>query len=306
MDVREICPDADGMQKFFRRVNFEWDGELMEELLAERIGQCSQALCIVNTRKLAQKMYNLLPDDSRFHLSTLMTPEHRSRVLKEIRNRLRDGCPCYVISTSLIEAGVDVDFPEVWREEAGLDSILQAAGRCNREGKRPREESKVHIFKMGNKRPEMIAQNIVAMEVATEAGTEIDSYETIRGYFDFLHKLLNERLDAAQILERCRRFEFRTVAEMFRLIDSDTETVYIPNTENEEMLATLRRGEISRGLMRKLGRSSVNIYRNHFGKLREAGKLEECNGFYILADQSAYDSECGLSLDMDVGEAIWI
>lgn len=306
MEIHELCTEADEMQSFFRRVSFEWAGEMTEEELANELEQCDQALCIVNTRKRAQVLYGMLPEKSRFHLSTLMTAEHRSGVLKEIRARLAEGRACHVVSTSLIEAGVDVDFPEVWREEAGLDSILQAAGRCNREGKRPREESRVHIFKMDAVRPGMIAQNIAAMEYAKDAGDEVDSYATIRRYFNFLHELRAEQLDAAQILEHCRRFEFKTVAELFHLIDSDTEAVYIPYGSNEEMLDCLRRGEISRGLLRRLGRCAVNVYRNHLKNLRDAGKIEECNGFYILTDLSAYDRECGLTLEMDAGAAIWI
>ena len=91
---------------------------------------------MVNSRKAAQAIFAKLPEEGSFHLSTLMVPEHRRAVLEEIRRRLNDGLPCRVVSTSLIEAGVDVDFPAVYRELAGLDSILQAAGRCNREGKR--------------------------------------------------------------------------------------------------------------------------------------------------------------------------
>ena len=94
-------------------------------------------LCIVNSRKAAQRIFERLPQEGSFHLSTLMIPVQRQKILEEIRERLKAGLPCRVVSTSLIEAGVDVDFPAVYREMAGLDSILQAAGRCNREGKRP-------------------------------------------------------------------------------------------------------------------------------------------------------------------------
>ena len=95
-----------------------------------------------------------LAGEGNFHLSTLMYPAHRRAKLEEIRRRLREGLPCRVISTSLIEAGVDVDFPAVFREEAGLDSILQAAGRCNREGKRPvSERSIVTVFRGEGRTP---------------------------------------------------------------------------------------------------------------------------------------------------------
>ena len=111
------------------------------EELAGRLAEAEQVLCIVNTRKRAQQVYEGLPEEGRFHLSTLMIPTDREETLNVIRARLRNGQVCRVVSTSLVEAGVDVDFPSVWRELAGLDSILQAAGRCNREGKRAPEES---------------------------------------------------------------------------------------------------------------------------------------------------------------------
>ena len=108
-------------------------------------------MCIVNTKKQAQQLFLMLRGQDVFHLSTYMTPAHRKAVLDEIRERLETDKRCLVISTSLIEAGVDVDFPVVYRAKAGLDSMVQAAGRCNREGKR--EICPVYIFD-----PSMILQ----------------------------------------------------------------------------------------------------------------------------------------------------
>lgn len=305
LEVHEICSRSDEIQTFFRRVNFEWDGKMTDEQLAVRLNQRKQVLCIVNTRKRAQSVYRMLPKESSFHLSALMTSEHRSRVLKEVRKRMEKGLACHVVSTSLIEAGVDVDFPEVWREEAGLDSILQAAGRCNREGKYPKEKHTVHVFKSEGKGLSMIAQNIAAMEYARETEDEFDSYKTIERYFSFLHELRAEQLDAAKIMDRSMRFEFKTVAEDFHLIDNDTAAIYIPSDENEDMLNQLRNGNISRNLLRKLGRSTVNVYRDYLQKMCDTGKIENHNGFWILADRSAYDKDCGLSLDADIGAAFW-
>lgn len=303
---QEICPRVEQIQTFFRRVRFEWEGVMTDEQLADRLIRSNQVLCIVNTRKHAQAIYHLLPKESSFHLSTLMTPEHRSAVLQEIRERLSAGAACHVISTSLIEAGVDVDFPEVWREEAGLDSILQAAGRCNREGKRKIDESKVHIFKADGKGLQAIAQNVAAMEYAKDAGYAFDSYETIGRYFNFLHELRAEQLDTAKVIEKCMRFEFKTVAETFHLIDNDMVPIYIPNAENAGLIAQIHAGELSRGLLRRLGRSSVNVYKEHLQNLYEAGVVENCNGIWILSDITAYDKECGLSLNKDAGAALWI
>ena len=149
IEVKEICPDTVGLYDRFRRVTFRNGGNMTNAELAMELGQQNQTLCIVNTRKAAQQIYQLLPSEGSFHLSTLMYPAHRQAVLKTVRERLKQGAPCRVVSTSLIEAGVDVDFPTVYRELSGLDSILQAAGRCNREGKRNAAESIVTYFEGG-------------------------------------------------------------------------------------------------------------------------------------------------------------
>lgn len=118
---------------FFQRVKYEKLGEITIDALVEAMREEFTALCVVNTKKLAQKIYTELQGEGVFHLSAAMYPKHRKRTLDKIRERLKDKKKCIVISTSLIEAGVDLDFQHVYRQMAGLDSIIQAAGRCNRE-----------------------------------------------------------------------------------------------------------------------------------------------------------------------------
>ena len=108
-----------------------------------------------------------------------MTPADRRRVIAGIRSCLAEGLPCHVVSTSLIEAGVDLDFPAVWRQEAGLDAILQAGGRCNREGKRPMEDSVVHVFRLEGDAAVSFRQQIDAFRLATEDGRAMDALDTI-------------------------------------------------------------------------------------------------------------------------------
>ena len=124
--VTELCPQTAALYDRFRRVTFRRVGTLTDEALAEHLGGQRQVLCIVNSRKAAQSLYALLPPEGSYHLSTLMIPAQRQALLVEIRERLRRDEPCRVVSTSLIEAGVDVDFPAVYRELAGLDSVMQA------------------------------------------------------------------------------------------------------------------------------------------------------------------------------------
>ena len=144
LKIKELCPDPKEQYQAFRRTTLKMRGELEQSQLGAELAELEQVLCIVNRRKTAQELYNNLPKEGSYCLTTLLYPAHRKQLLQEIRDRLKNGLPCRVVSTSLIEAGVDVDFLTVYREEAGLDSILQAAGRCNREGRRSAEQSLVH------------------------------------------------------------------------------------------------------------------------------------------------------------------
>lgn len=306
----ELCPPEMFHQEVFRRVTFQREGKLSWEAVAEQISKQKQVLCIVNSRKSAQKIYGLLDPEGAFHLSTLMYPAHRKAVLQEIRARLRDGLPCRVVSTSLIEAGVDVDFPAVFREEAGLDSILQAAGRCNREGKRPAQESVVTIFQGETPPPPLFEIPVAAGRQALNRYDQPDSPEAIRCYFQELLGLKgSEALDQKNILTLMERdyMPFRKIAERFHLIDSETKTVYIPLEEGEELVHRLRSGEHSRALFRALGQYGVSIYPQHFEALDLAGDLEVLeDGSAVLANLTLYDNDKGLSLTADDGKLLMI
>lgn len=304
----EICRNVDEHQAFFRRVHFERRETLDIDAVAGALAERRQVLCIVNTRGNAQALFSRLPERGSYHLSTRMTPEHRSRVLDEIRQRLCSGEDCRVVSTSLIEAGVDVDFPEVWREMAGLDSILQAAGRCNREGRRSADASRVVIFALGKGIPRGMQLNVVAAEVALDGAAHPDDAAIIRRYFEQLYWQRGDRsLDDKGILEMCPKLMMSTIARAFRLIESDTRTIYIPTGDNADAIERLRAGTLSRGLMRRLGRSAVSVYDWDWKKLCEAGAIEvltENSG--ILADPSVYDPLCGLKVEAEAGQGLWI
>lgn len=143
---RELCPGVDDQFAFFKRSKIRDLGRISGDSLVERLKNEYSALCIFNTKKTAQNMYQELRGEGVYHLSTAMYPVHRKRVLAEIRKRLDDKKRCIVLSTSLVEAGVDLDFQTVYRQLAGVDSVIQAAGRCNREGKRSLDESNTYIF----------------------------------------------------------------------------------------------------------------------------------------------------------------
>ena len=306
----ELCPSEAIHQEVFQRVTFRREGKLSWEAVAERISGQKQALCVVNSRKSAQAVYALLVKEGAFHLSTLMYPAHRKAVLTEIRARLRDSLPCRVVSTSLIEAGVDVDFPAVFREEAGLDSILQAAGRCNREGKRPAGESIVTIFQSDAPSPSLFEIPVSAGRQALSRCDRPDSPEAIRCYFQELLDLKGpEALDQKNILTVMERefMPFRRIAERFHLIDSETKTVYIPLGEGEDLVRRLRSGERSRELFRALGQYGVSVYPQHYAALDLAGDLEVLeDGSAVLTNLALYDSRTGLSITADEKEFLAI
>lgn len=306
----ELCPKAEAECEIFRRVIFQRAGQLSWDALAQRLQAQSQVLCIVNSRKNAQAVFERLDEEGAFHLSTLMVPAHRRAMLKEIRLRLKEGLPCRVVSTSLIEAGVDVDFPAVFREEAGLDSVLQAAGRCNREGKRPASECIVTIFRGEGKSPPLFSTAIAAGRVAMDSCPDLASQAAVTCYFQ---ELLDLKGRAAQDQDgilttlQTQFFPFRTVAERFRLIESATHTVYVPTREGAELVERLRRGERSRQLFRKLGQYGVSVYDQHFNALYQAGDVELLNNeIAVLTNRNLYSEKTGLSLEADSGKSLFV
>ena len=301
--VREIVPDRDALYHVLRRTVYRHEGEMSQDALVSGLMGSPQSLCIVNSRKLARELYDVLPDEGRYHLSTWMTPADRRRVIADIRSRLAASLPCHVISTSLIEAGVDLDFPTVWREEAGLDAIVQAGGRCNREGRRRPEDSVVHVFRLTGHHAVGFRQQIDAFRQATEDGSPMDAPETIQRYFDALLASKGAAIDKEDIMQACEEFRFRTVAGRFRLIDSqDTVTVYIPTEHNADDLYALCAGCYSRQTLRRLQQDSVTVYQADALKLYSAGCLKNAgDGFWILTDPARYDHERGLLLHSEDG-----
>ena len=309
VQITELCPQvADNFRKF-QRVTYRDGGTLSEEALAEELQQHNQALCIVNTRKAAQSLYALLPEEGRFHLSTLMYPAHRKEVLSTIRTRLDAGLPCRVVSTSLIEAGVDVDFPMVWREIAGLDSIAQAAGRCNREGRNSAAESIVTYFQSEHPTPVLQKINIQAAHEALKQGGNPGEPETMNHYFTALRSLIGENMDKSNTVKLLQEslLPFRTVAEGFHLIDQETCSVYIPLGDGAEICRPIQEKRANREDYRRAGQYSVGIYQQHFLNLWRAGDIELLSeNSAVLTNLSLYDPEMGLSTKADTGRADFI
>lgn len=317
----QICPDFEELHTAFRRTRFVVEKEAFStEALAGRLNREHQTLCIVNTRMQAQAVFELLQGEGCYHLSTLMYPLHRKRTLEIIRQRLKDNIPCKVISTSLIEAGVDLDFPSVYRERAGLDSMIQAAGRCNREGTRSIEESPVHLFRfVQDQSPRIPASLALPFQVADKLMQEcgdVGSPSIIRAYFEQLYRYKGSSLDKENIVGRLEdgvksrppSFPFASIAENFRLIEQSTRQILVVLDDEPaaiEIATHLRQGLRSQKLLRDAGRFSVNVYENAYAALLGAGVLDVLDDkLAVLRDVSPYNRQIGLRTP-DTGIGVW-
>lgn len=296
----------------FKRTKIKILGKLTESELAAKLKKYSQVLCIVGTKRKAQQIFELLKEEKNvYHLSTNMYPAHRKRILEEVRVKLKNREVCRVISTSLIEAGVDVDFPTVYKEMDALDSIVQAAGRCNREGKRNVEDSIVYVFELeGNSNKLRLLEKQVTENILQEY-EDISSPEAITAYFNKLHVLLAENLDKRKIFEFLKhgrqRFYFKTIASMVKIINDNTKSIFIPFDSNAKIIEQeLRSGARTKELMRKMGAYCVNIYyqadnihlESAYEKLLHNNKIEILDeNITILVDDKVYDNKIGLIVD---------
>ena len=311
--VREICSKGEALFQQLKKVKYAFTGKKTIAALKEELAKQKQVLCIVNTRKTAKELYDALPQEGTFHLSTLMCPVHRHRTLQTIRERLRKKEVCRVVSTSLVEAGADLDFPRVFRELAGLDSVLQPAGRCNREGKRPVSESHVVVFELESTVPPLLQINIGAAKEALVGSSDPGDPITLSRYFNALRALRGEDIDRTQAVKHLTQgihgcmLPFRTVAKAFHLIDDDTKTVYIPCEESADLIASIQRGDADRRTYRAAGQYSVNIYNQHYKALLDSGDIAEfLPESAILVNTKLYDQDTGLSLKPETGKAEFI
>ncbi|MCI1956455.1 MAG: CRISPR-associated helicase Cas3' [Oscillospiraceae bacterium] len=315
LEAKEICPDTQALYRAFRRVHYEQLGTLTDEELAQRLNECRQVLCIVSTRKQAKNVFGLLKPEGSFHLSTLMTPEHRRAVLKEVRERLKNGRPCRVISTSLIEAGVDVDFPTVYRAYAGLDSEIQAGGRCNRENRRSVKDSVVFLFKPESKYklPGSMRRPAEEAYSVTRGRKDVDSPEAVTEYFKRLYNDTGSAVDWKDIVKsfedggRSLSFPFQTAARNFCIIENNTWTVRVPRGDRSRKIAALfdQPGfKPNRKIFREMGQYCVSVYEDHFKELSPS--------LHIIGEKLAaltvpelYNKNTGLSFKNDGGYGLF-
>lgn len=313
-DATEIVPGSENLYAQLERVTVslpdDWNSRGNWDEIAGRIAQHPSVLAIVNTRADCRELHRRMPAGT-VHLSALMCGEHRSHVIGKIKQQLRNEESVRVVSTQLIEAGVDVDFPVVYRALAGLDSIAQAAGRCNREGKLAGKGT-VFVFVPPTQSPKGLlrfgedAGKIILHERPDKPLTPA----LFKRYFEqYYSKVGKDGLDKhgingllTQDARECK-IQFRTAAKEFQLIDEDGSVAVIVPYSNREgacrnsrpLIARLRSGELDRGLLRELQRFTVTVRKHDFLTLRNAGDLVElAPDLWVLKNETAYHPDLGL------------
>lgn len=306
-EAREIMTDTAVLHTKLKRTNIHFPENLNSPVewssFAARLAEHKQVLCIVNTRKDCYCLWKEMPEDS-IHLSALMCGAHRSQVITNIKKRLTKGERCRVISTQLVEAGVDIDFPVVYRALAGLDSINQAAGRCNREGSRP-GLGEVHVFIPPKPAPPGLLRK---GEDTTRILASIPNFvpdipESYRRYFESYYTSINDmgkdwwRDNLVKDVNPDGNVQFRTAAKEFQMIRDASIPIIVCFGNNDKTIDTLRFAGPSRDVMRALQRYTVSVKQNIADRLLAEGRIEEVqDGIFVQADSKLYSLQLGLDI----------
>lgn len=318
VEPRELAPDVDALFRALKRVEIRHVGTLDDDGVVARMESSNQALCIVNSRGHARALYEKLNGAGAYHLSTLMLPAHRRAVLDEIKARLKAGKPCRVASTSLVEAGVDISFPLVLRAEAGLDQIIQAAGRANRNGELEDRLGEVLVFEAAGKKP------LAALKDQVAAGAETMRHHpdvlmpaAVRAYFQQVYwrkggngPAGSDDLDRGGVLAHCKAkartfdFPFETIATAMRFIDDVMEPIIVPvDAQARDAVEALRHAPRIGRLARELQRYTVGIppaarLRLHSARVAEVIRQQEFGTqFVVLKNLDLYRPDVGLTWD---------
>lgn len=328
-ELREIAPDPDELFRKLRRVNYHLpkrEETLDWPQLAECMAERPQALCVVNLTRHAKELWEqvkrIVPDGAPVHLSSAMCPQHRLSLIENIRERLKAGQPCRVVSTQLIEAGVDVDFPIVWRALGPLDSIVQVAGRCNREGRLAAGE--VHVFRpLDHKLPPGVyraAADQAIITLATLGDDESASNrlatdpQVFRDYFHSLYQVVNTdyaKRGETSIQQDREQLRFREVSRKAKVISDEGQPVIIArDTHGLEFAAPLieeirnrqltpGQPRFSRDDLRRLQRFMVNVHSHKFQQLESMKHIRPLlpNLELYVLDDGFYHPELGLVID---------
>ena len=302
--ITEIIPVEFALHDKLRRVKLEIDnaGKTYDEIAA-KVSEHDKVLCIVNTRKDAKELYDRLPDEGvKLHLSRMMCPAHVNETNGKIKALLKDESKpiVRVIATQLVEAGVDIDFPVVFRQESGLDSVLQAAGRCNREGKSAVGRTYVFSLAAAKRIPfgSMAAANNARRNLPAHSDWFAPS--TMREYFHQLYgrKDTFDKKDIKYYLYKPNELCFETASKAFKLIDDDSINVIVNWKNSMELVEGLKDSGYTYPLMKQLAQYTVGVHHSAFKQLVKYGVVEEIlEGIYVLMDKAQYDNATGLNID---------
>lgn len=314
--VTELAPDPEELARSLRRVDVEAAGALSDTDLAQRAGGCHQVLVIVDNRRHAQTLAEHV--EGAVHLSTFMTGSHRRHVLEAAKASLEAGESVRLISTSLIEAGVDIDFPVVFRAVAGVDRMAQAAGRCNREGALP-GKGRMVLFE-----PDPAFQPPPGLKSQAAIGKRlIDRFPdplspaSVAAYFrELYHNRGINQLDNAKVGTRgkgilaghtsWKDLPFADVAEAFRMIPDEAVPLIVPGGRfgaPDSLLDRLRQERAAAGLAQRLQPYVVNVSRQQRRRMIADGSATVIRPddfgeqFVVLANPAAYDKRTGLGLE---------
>ncbi|ADP70484.1 metal dependent phosphohydrolase [Rhodomicrobium vannielii ATCC 17100] len=313
LDGRELAPDPAGLARELRRTRLDFAGPKDNAALVDALGRERQTLVIVNSRAHALDLYRDAVKaglDGVLHLTTRQYAVNRREILKYVRARLENDLSCRLIATSLVEAGVDVDFPRVFRAEAGLDQIAQAAGRCNREGRRDPDASVVTVFEaVGYSVPSEIKGLIGDFGRIRHKHADLFAPAAIQDYFEEVFWRMGDKLDGKNILKQFivdrtgTHFQYRTVGEKFRMIESGLLPVIVPHDDDaaKRAVADLGNAAIPSGkLARQLQGYIVQVPPDARALLMAnrhvALKAEDIRGdqFAVLQAPHLYTKETGL------------
>ncbi|HOA78882.1 MAG TPA: CRISPR-associated helicase Cas3' [Bacilli bacterium] len=307
----EIINNPDIYYELFKRVKIESCGDLSDDDLAELIINQKQVLTIVNTRRHCEELFLKIRDEENvFHLSAKMCPKHRSEVLHKIKNLLKENQKCRVVSTQLIECGVDISFPVVYRAMTGLDSIAQAAGRCNREGKL--KKGIVYVFKSTEKhgKPVMF-QNRAAVhgnEMLRKYFDDPLALDAIADYFASLYQTERENLDKKKIIDNFEEgheflgYKFKTTGMEFKIIENG-ENIIIPYDDSaKNIIKLLPYCDHPGAYLRKLQPYTISIHQHQLKNLLMRGYVKIISDRYYVLDISDkfddyYNPQTGLIMD---------
>lgn len=307
IEAREIISDPECHFKALKRVEYDWcvDTPLAWDQAADLMRREPQVLAILNTKRDALALLDALDDPDALHLSTLLCGAHRFRVIEEVKRRLEAGELCCLLSTQVVEAGVDLDFPLVLRTLGPLDSIIQAAGRANREGKLAKGRVIVFVPAEGELPPGTYQRATQTTQTLLNAGPlDVDDPTTIRRYFARLYQL--EETDNKDIQRRRTELDYLEVSRRFRMIDDDTVSVVVAyGSEAEQqsvqsIIAQLRAGTPNaRHLLRRLHPYLVSLRRHQAVEYHDQGLIADiCPGLGEWL--GGYDPVRGLSATEEV------